>query len=101
MTEPPAQPPGTFLAELEARCRQVEAGLRSGEYELRPTRLLLEPAVAGPGPFVSAHTIDDLERDLGPGYRLADGRTIEQLSPADRAALVEYVVLQPQPTTGS
>ena len=65
---------------------------------MRPTRLLLEPRVAGPGPFVSARTIDDLDHEFGPGYQLADGRTIGQLSPGERTTLNEYVVLQPQPT---
>lgn len=89
-------PPEEFLRGLESEIRRIEVGLDRGEYEVRRTRLLLEPQAAGDGPFLSATPIDELERRHGPDYRLVDGRRIGDLSAEERAKLVEYELLQPR-----
>lgn len=98
--ERPRRPPPEFLRQLEAQVREVEIGLETGEWEMRRTRLLLEPEVAGDdAPYLSATPIDELERRHGPDYRLVDGRRIRDLSPEERDALVEYELLQPRRVT--
>lgn len=96
----PRRPPEEFLRELEAQVREAELGFETGEWEMRRTRLLLEPEVAGDdAPYLSATPIDELERRHGPDYRLADGRRIRDLSPEERATLVEYEAMQPRRVT--
>lgn len=96
LPEPGERAPEEFHRQLEAQIREVEIGLETGEWEMRRTRLLLEPEVAGDGPFLSATPIDELERRHGPDYRLVDGRRIRDLPPEERDALVEYELLQPR-----
>ncbi len=93
---PEQRAPEEFHRQLEVEIRRIETGLETGEYEMRRTRLLLEPEVAGDGPYLRVTPIDELERRHGPGYRLVDGRRIGDLSPDERAALAEYEALQPR-----
>ena len=96
-TDIPDRPPEEFLRALEAQVREAEIGFETGEWEMRRTRLLLEPEVAGDdSPFLSTTPIDELERRHGPDYRLVDGRRIRDLSPEERATLMEYELLQPR-----
>lgn len=97
LPEPGERAPEEFHRQLEAQVREIETGFETGEWEMRHTRLLLEPEVAGDdAPYLSATPIDELERRHGPDYRLVDGRRIRELSSEERAALVEYELLQPR-----
>ncbi len=77
--------------------RELERGLESGQYEMVLTRLLLERHVADPSHRRIANSIPELERANGRGYVLADGRTIADLTPRERATLIEFEVEQPMP----
>lgn len=75
----------------------MEAGLRSGTYEMTPTRLLLERHVIDPAHRQLARSMAELAAAHGESYRLGDGRTIGDLDRWERESLLELEIEQPRP----